>query len=472
MRLADIINGPWMITENMLNEIKGIYAIHMRGEKIDIAAVEARIGKPLQNPKQAGYEVINGTAIIPVEGVISKKMNLFSQISGGMSSQLIERDITAALADPSVEQILLSFDSPGGTVDGSFELANFIYESRGQKPIYAHTDGMMLSAAYLIASAADQIYISPGGSSEIGHIGVRTTHTDTSKRQEIDGVKTTDIYVGKYKVTSSQNAPLSEEGKQIITDRLDYMFTMMVDNIAKYRGVSSEKVLSTMATTVKDYFIGNQALEAGLVDGVSTLSGLINKTGGVPVKEGFRTGRIDKTKKEVNNMTKDELKKEHPDVYQAIMDESKTSMTAGIEQAKKEGIEEGMALGKTQGAEAEKARIAGIEEYAVAGMEDIITAAKADGKSTGADVAMQILKRQKETGVSLAAIKHDATSAKHVAAGAEEATVEDKGFDSLVTEHMEAKKCTRGKAIEAVAKSNPAEHQAWLATVNTKKEVK
>ena len=45
MRLVDIVAGPWAITPEMYVEIQGIYARHMRGEKINLADIEAQIGR-------------------------------------------------------------------------------------------------------------------------------------------------------------------------------------------------------------------------------------------------------------------------------------------------------------------------------------------------------------------------------------------------------------------------------------------
>ena len=111
MQLSDVINGPWAIQPEIHSEILKIYAAHARNEQIDIAAVEARIGKPLANEPQ-GYSVQNGVAVIPIHGVIGKRMNMFSRISGGASTQLIERDVKNALADSKVNSILLHIDSP------------------------------------------------------------------------------------------------------------------------------------------------------------------------------------------------------------------------------------------------------------------------------------------------------------------------------------------------------------------------
>ena len=81
MKLIDIVNGPWAITPEMLGEIQTIYRAHVRGPKIDIPAVEARIGRPLKNEAKS-YQVIDGVAVLEMAGPIARRMNLFVQISG------------------------------------------------------------------------------------------------------------------------------------------------------------------------------------------------------------------------------------------------------------------------------------------------------------------------------------------------------------------------------------------------------
>jgi capsid assembly protease len=155
MRIIDVINNsPWAILPEKLLEIRAIYLTHLRGELPDLVSIEARIGRPLKN-ERAPYSVEGTTAIIPIEGVIGKKMNLFADISGGTSSQLVEKDFQTALADPSVKSILLVIDSPGGQVDGTENLANVIHAARGKgKPIVALGDGLMASHHRLYRRAA------------------------------------------------------------------------------------------------------------------------------------------------------------------------------------------------------------------------------------------------------------------------------------------------------------------------------
>jgi signal peptide peptidase SppA len=273
MRIIDVLTSPWAIVPDKLTEIAEIYNVHLKGEKIDLKIIEAQMGRPLEKEKQ-GYEVIDGVAVIPIDGVIAKKMNMFTRVSGGASTQMAGRDFQQALRDPTVRAIVLNIDSPGGSVDGTFELANLIYESRGKIPIVAHTDGMMASAAYAIGSAADKIYIS-GNTTQVGSIGVIMTHYDYSQQDEKRGIKITHIVAGKYKAVGTDSKPLSDEDKTLLQADVDYLYSVFVGDVARNRGVPVDQVLSDMAEG--KVFIGKTAVTAGLVDGVSTLDKLISK---------------------------------------------------------------------------------------------------------------------------------------------------------------------------------------------------
>jgi signal peptide peptidase SppA len=271
--IEQILNSPWAIRPEKLLEIVEIYETHLRGGKIDIAAIEARIGKPLKN-EQPQYSVQSGVAIIEVEGILAKKMNLFSQISGGVSTQMLSQTFQQAIDDPAVHSIVLAIDSPGGTVDGTQSVADGIFANRGKKKIVALASGMMASAAYWIGSSADEVLISCD-TDLVGSIGVVAKHFDFSKRDEKSGVKITEITAGKYKRIASEHEPLTMEGFQTIKDQVDHVYSVFVDSVAKHRGVSSQDVLDKMADG--RVFLGKKARDAGLVDGVSTMDALVSR---------------------------------------------------------------------------------------------------------------------------------------------------------------------------------------------------
>jgi signal peptide peptidase SppA len=361
MKILDILTSPWAIQPDKLLEIQAIYATHLRGEKIDIAGIEAKLGRPLAN-EQKPYEVVDGVAIVDISGVLAKRMNLFSQISGGASMQIIERDMRMALNDSSVHSIILAIDSPGGTVDGTQGLADFIVASRDIKPIVTLSDGVMASAAYWIGSAASKAYIS-NSTVAVGSIGVVASHVDVSRREEQMGIKTTEIYAGKFKRIASQYAPLSEEGKQSIQDQVDYLYSLFVGAVAKNRNVSEEKVLQDMADG--RVLVGQQAIDAGLVDGVSTLQGLIAQ-----LNEG-RAGVAQNSQnqsKGANMLTKEQIIAEAPELAAAF---------------------------RAEGASSERDRIQSVRAQAIPGHEALIDSLAFDGTTTGPEAAVQILNAER-----------------------------------------------------------------------------
>jgi capsid assembly protease len=382
MRLLDVINAPWAITPEMLGEIHAIYDRHMRGDKIDLESLAAQTGISFEtSPK--GYTVEDGVAVLPIDGVIAKRMNLMTKISGGVSSELIGKDFAAALADRSVQAIVLAIDSPGGTVDGTPELADQIYQARGTKPIVAVTDGMMASAAYWIGSAADAVYIS----SEValtGSIGVVTKHVDMSAAEAKQGIKTTEIFAGQYKRIASQYEPLTSEGRAYIQEAVDHAYGVFVDAVARNRGASIDTVLSQMADGRT--FHGSQAVAAGLVDGVATLSAAIEQARELARKPQpiTRAGAAHATATQEEHMNLETLKEQHPDLVAAIIAETLTGQIELLETARAEG------------AQSERDRISAVRSQSLPGHEALIERLAFDGVSTGDDAAKAIIAAERD----------------------------------------------------------------------------
>jgi len=323
MNILDVITAPWAIMPDKLFEIQEIYLKHSRGEKIDLDAIEAKLGKPLQN-ETTPYQIINNIAVIPIHGVIAKRANLFTRISGGVSTELAMQDIDQAQDDSDIQAIVLYIDGPGGAVDGTLELADFIFEGRDKKRIVAYSDGLMASAAYWIGAAAHEVYIS-SDTVQVGSIGVIAKHVDYSEAEKKAGIKTTEIYSGKYKRIASQHEPLSKEGRENIQGMTDYLYSVMVDSVAKYRGVSSEEVLQNMADG--RVFIGKQGIAAGLVDEISTLDNLTGTILPAQVQN-----KVITVKKEVKSMDLTKLKADHPDLVKQIQADTRADVIAEFDQ--------------------------------------------------------------------------------------------------------------------------------------------
>jgi signal peptide peptidase SppA len=382
MRVIDLLNAPWAIRPDVLRTMHEVYERHARGEKFDLAAIEAATGKQLKNEPKA-LEVVDGVAVISITGILSKRMDIFTQISGGASTQRLQAELAAALDDSSVTSILLLIDSPGGEVDGTQALANDIFAARDRKPIVALIDGMGGSAAYWIASAASQVFIS-GDTDVVGSIGVVTTHTDVSKAQEMRGVKTTVITAGKFKAIANNTSPLSQEGRQTIQDIVDHIYSVFVTDVARNRGVGTDLVLSDMADG--RLFLGEQAIKAGLVDGQSTMSGVIAQLNKDPKRFAVKGAHALNLNKE-GKSTMTQENKTTPVVAPAAESTAKEPVTV-ISQA---DVDAAVERGRTEGATAERDRIHAVEAAALPGHDALVAEMKKDGKTTGPQAAERIV---------------------------------------------------------------------------------
>lgn len=263
MSLLNIYNrmtsAPWLITSDALQTIISV----ANRENESPQAVAARLGRELDNTYSV--EMRGSTAVIPVNGPLFRHANLFTAISGATSYDLLARDFQAALDNPSVETVLLNIDSPGGDVNGLSELANMVYQARGQKKVVAYIGGTGASAAYWFASAADEIVLSD--TAMVGSIGV----VFTLQRRKVEGVETFEIVSNQ----SPKKRPdvATDEGRGQLQRWADELADIFIETVARNRGVSVDKVLADFGQG--DMMIGQKAVDAGMADRVGSFEGVI-----------------------------------------------------------------------------------------------------------------------------------------------------------------------------------------------------
>ena len=375
MTVLDVLNSPWAILPTKLEEIQAIYCARVRGEDVDLQAIEARLGRPMVNEQQA-YEVVSGTALIPLRGVLGQRMNLMSNMSGGTSTEMFAADVRSAAADPAVQSIIILADTPGGTVAGTQAAASAVRAVRGIKPIATLVQGAMASAGVWIGSASDLVALD-SQTSQIGSIGVVATHVDVSQREKDMGIKTTEIVAGKYKRAASQFGPLTETGQAMMQAQVDYLYSLFVADIAAYRGTTDADVLQRMADG--RMFIGQQAIDAGLADQITSLEELISQLSSVST-----SGRT-----------------RFP--VASSMDSSQTPSQLASEWSAQNP--EAAAVLRAEGAVSERDRIAAVRSQSLPGHEALIERFAADGHTTGPEAAVAILAAERQAQANSAAVR-------------------------------------------------------------------
>lgn len=269
--IAALVYGkPWAILPETYEVIAEIASFRILGGRLNEEEIQARLAAA---PKREQTGSGGGVAVLPLQGVIMPKADLMTAMSGGASLNAFMRGFRQAMADPEVGTILLDVDSPGGLVDGVPEAAAEIRASRGQgKRIVAHANTMAASAAYWIASAADELVVSPSG--QVGSIGVMMQHTDDSEKDEKAGIKTTLVTAGKFK-GEGQHGPLTDEALAYQQDIVDEYYGMFVNDVARGRGVKVGDVKAGYGQG--RIVLAKAAKNEGMVDRIDTLDGTIGR---------------------------------------------------------------------------------------------------------------------------------------------------------------------------------------------------
>lgn len=237
--LSAVQNTVWPIMPEKMDAICGFLELAAAGLHVDAETIDRVAAR---NKDQRASVTSQSVAVLPVYGTISQRMDIMSDVSGGTSTDALGREFDRLIKDPDVSAIVFDVDSPGGNYYGTPELATKIYESRGQKPIVAQVNSLAASAAYWIASAADEIVMSP--SADAGSIGVMAVHYDMSAANDEAGVKPTYIFSGQYKVEANPDEPLSDEAMAEIQRRVNEAGDVFTRQVARNRGVKPSVVRS------------------------------------------------------------------------------------------------------------------------------------------------------------------------------------------------------------------------------------
>lgn len=260
--ISRINSTPWLCLPSTLHAItqalNGLSAPALAGVKAE---------SYFERQEQAeGPSVDAGVAIIPVFGVIGKHLSSLEMDCGGASVDSIADAIRSAAANGDIDQIILWFHSPGGTVTGVPELSRLIASTAKVKPVHAYTDGLMCSAAYWMASQCTSVSASP--SSTVGSIGVYMAWLNASAAIEQEGYKLELVEVGEYKTLGHPyKAPMTDAEREILYTDCKAIYDEFVASVRAGRSLASDVSVPDEAIQGLTYG-GVRAKALGLVDEV------------------------------------------------------------------------------------------------------------------------------------------------------------------------------------------------------------
>lgn len=187
----------------------------------------------------------DGVAVVSICGVLVHRFDWLSSLCGLTSYEAIGAILDAVVVDARVRAIALDIDSPGGEISAVADVAAKIRDITAIKPVWAIANGFAASAAYWLASAADRVIVPRN--SLVGSIGAVWIHCDQSARDEEMGLAYTAVFSGARKIDGWAHAPLSDTARTEIQVEVDRVRDGFAADVARYRGLNIDDVLSTEA---------------------------------------------------------------------------------------------------------------------------------------------------------------------------------------------------------------------------------
>lgn len=284
--------NAWLITKDAWHMVRTAEALTVRPNADERAEFSASF-EGGDYPGSRIMDKVGNTAQINITGVLSKDPSWILRYFGGGNTAYSEiiSAINEAERDPQIEEVIFNIDSPGGQTSGLSDAMDSI--AAMTIPTRAEVTGMAASAAYGLASQTGSITALSRGAM-FGSVGVKGTY-----------------YVDEnvIEVTSS-NAPekapdvTTEEGKAVVQKFLDQIESMFIEDIARGRGTTTDKVKSDFGRG--GVFLAHDAKTHGMID---------------EVKDRTQQPGATTTTQEAKSMNLQDLKAKHPDTYAAAVAE-------------------------------------------------------------------------------------------------------------------------------------------------------
>jgi len=200
------------------------------------------------------------TAVIDIKGEIA--------VDAQTSADAVVASLRSAFEDSGAQAVVLLVNSPGGSQvqAGIINDEIFRLKKKYDKPVYAVVEESCASAAYYIASAADEIYVDKA--SIVGSIGVLMDGFGFTGTMDKLGVERRLLTAGENKGFLDPFSPRQPEQRAYALKMLEQIRQQFIAVVEKGRG---DRLKVTPETFSGLFWTGEQAVQMGLADGLGSL---------------------------------------------------------------------------------------------------------------------------------------------------------------------------------------------------------
>ncbi|MEP9355010.1 signal peptide peptidase SppA [Xanthobacter sp. KR7-65] len=172
-------------------------------------------------------------------------------------------DLLEEIGRSRASAVILSIDSPGGTVTGSEQLYDALRRLAAKKPVVAVVEGVAASGAYIAALGADHIIARRNAL--VGSVGVIYQFPNFTELLKTVGVTMEDIKSSPLKASPNPYTPTSPEARAAVDSLVKDSYAWFRTLVGDRRKLSDDKLSQVADGRV---FTGHQGLELQLVDEV------------------------------------------------------------------------------------------------------------------------------------------------------------------------------------------------------------
>jgi protease-4 len=205
-------------------------------------------------------------ACIPVSGPLSLGWSW-----SGTNTEWVAQQLQIARENVNVAAVILKMNTPGGTVNGTAELAAEVDKTSKKMPVIAYTSYMCASAGLHIASQATENWIG-SKTTGMGSLGIMGTYMSAAEKLKNEGIEVVVLRSkgSENKALLTQYEPLdkgalAKEQTLIDTMREEFLATVM------------KKRTRVSADIDGDMYYGADAIRAGFADYMGDMNAVIKR---------------------------------------------------------------------------------------------------------------------------------------------------------------------------------------------------
>jgi signal peptide peptidase SppA len=211
-------------------------------------------------------------AVVKLHGVITPSPSPLAR--GAINLASVESALTRGFDHDRLKAVALLINSPGGAPTQSGLVAERIRQLADKKkvPVLAFAEDVAASGGYWLACAADEIFAHR--TSMVGSIGVISGGFGFTGLLERFGIERRLHTAGANKSRLDPFSPEKPEDVEWLKKMHSQLHELFVEWVKERRG---DRLATTEELFTGDVWLGNKAVELGLIDGLGSLRDVISE---------------------------------------------------------------------------------------------------------------------------------------------------------------------------------------------------